>query len=136
MTSGIRKSDRRAATASTARRDRRQARIASSLPILRDRTDSGVSISYCTSAVEATVEPFTGSSLRSTTTTPNPASASASAIIAPVMPAPMTSTSVLRSLRSPVCRTLAARRPSQTERPVLKFRFVVTMMSCRQSEQP
>ena len=34
--------------------------------------ESGVSISYCTSAVEATVEPLTGSCRRSTTTTREP----------------------------------------------------------------
>ena len=54
-----------------------------------------MSISYCTSAVLAVEEPFAGPR-RSTTTTRNPLSRSASATIAPVMPAPITSTSELK----------------------------------------
>ena len=69
----------RAASAPTARRERRQARTALSLPILRASTVNGVSISYCTSAVLATVEPFAKSRL-STTTTFTPSEARTSAI--------------------------------------------------------
>ena len=87
-----------------------------------------MSISYCTSAVLAVVEPFAGPR-RSTTTTRNPLSRSASATIAPVMPAPITSTSVSISRLSGLWGTGGARCCSQTERPVRKsFGLVTTAM--------
>ena len=120
----------RPASASTARRDRRQARTAFSLPILRVSVISGVSISYCTSAVLASVEPLASPRL-STTATFSPADASASAMMRPVIPAPITSTSVVMS-RSSRCGTEGARRPSQTGRPLRRFfRVVATNPSSR-----
>ena len=59
-------------------------------------------------AVLAAVDPLAGPRL-STTTTSRPAAASASAIIAPVMPAPITSTSVLISTVTGSCRSSRSR---------------------------
>ena len=106
---GTPSSPSRAAMASTASRERRQARIASRLPIRARASINGVSISYCTSAVLAVVEPLAGPR-RSTTTTSMPSAESASATIAPVMPAPITSTSVSMSRVSRRCGTGGARR--------------------------
>jgi hypothetical protein len=101
-TSGALSSCRRAASASTARRERRQARIADRFPIFRAGRVSGISIAYCMRAVLAAVDPFAAPRL-STTSTSRPAAASASAIIAPLMPAPITSPSVLMSTVSGPC---------------------------------
>ena len=92
---------------------------------------SGVSIAYCTSAVLAVVEPLAGPR-RSTTATLKPSAESASATIAPVMPAPITSTSVSMSRVSRRCGTGDARPACQTERPVRKsLDFVTTVLPVR-----
>ena len=116
----MRSSPRRAASASTARRDRRHARTAFSFPSLRPSLVSGVSISYWTSAVLAVVDPLARPRL-STMATSRPEAESTSAIMAPVMPAPMTRTSVSRSSASGPCVTAGPRRACQTDCPVLKF---------------
>ncbi len=77
-------------------RDRRQACSALARPIILDSLISGWSISNCTSAVVAGVEPCIGPR-RSMQTTSWPLAVSASAIIAPLMPMPTISTSVLMS---------------------------------------
>ena len=92
----------------TARRERRHARSASVRPILSLSLESGVSISYCTSAVVAGVEPSSGPR-RSIMTTSWPAPVSASAIIAPEIPMPTTSTSPLMSRVSDCIGTEGAR---------------------------
>ena len=98
----------RARRLSTASRDRRQARAAAARPICRASSVSGVSISNCTSAVVAAVEPSIGPR-RSISITSRPAAVSASATIAPEMPMPTTSTSVRTSRRSGAAGTRGAR---------------------------
>lgn len=120
--------------ASTASRERRHARVASRSPILRASLISGVSISYCTSAVLAVVEPFAGPRL-STTATRSPVPARASAIMAPVMPAPITRTSVSMSLLSGLWGTGEARCCFQIERPVRKSVDFVTTITRFQTGQ-
>ena len=97
------------------------------MPIRGASFVNGVSMAYCTSAVLAVVEPLAGPR-RSTTATLKPSAESASATIAPVMPAPTTSTSVSMSRVSRRCGTGDARPACQTERPVRKsLDFVTTL---------
>ena len=86
----------RAARLPTASRDRRQAASAASRPIAAERLRSGWSISNCTRAVVAAVEPRTGPR-RSIARTARPAAVRVSATMAPEMPIPTTSTSVFTS---------------------------------------
>ena len=98
----------RARRLSTASRDRRQARSARSRPMRRASRTSGVSISNCTSAVVACVEPRIGPR-RSIIATSWPSAVSASAIIAPETPIPTTSTPARASRRSGATGTRGAR---------------------------
>ena len=99
-------------------RERRQACSALARPIIFDSLISGWSISNCTSAVVAGVEPCIGPR-RSMQTTSWPLAVSASAIIAPLMPMPTTSTSVLMSRVSapsaPWARDRRTRRAAGSE---------------------
>ena len=101
----------------------RQARSALAVPILRFRRVRGWSISNCTSAVVAMVEPWIGPR-RSSMTTPRPAPVSASASMAPLTPMPTTTTSALTSrvsLRTADHRRTRPAAASQSRaRPVLR----------------
>lgn len=92
----------------TASRERRQACWAEALPTIFESVERGWSISNATSAVVAAVEPFSGPR-RSMQMTRWPSAVSASAIMAPLMPIPTTSTSVLTSRIRPSVGTAGAR---------------------------
>ena len=114
----------RSRKASTASRDRRQIRSARSRPIRVDNTESGVSISYCSNAVDAAVEPWIAPRL-STIATFKPASLSASAIIEPEMPAPTTRMSHDTGALKGDDGMEGKRRSNQTDLPVRRSRFMV-----------
>jgi signal transduction histidine kinase len=83
----------------TARKERRQMRLAVSRPMSAARRTSGVSISNCRSAVLAAVLPCPGGR-RSMSMVDRPSALVASASSAPVMPAPTISRSVLQGASS------------------------------------
>ena len=87
-----------------------------SRPIAAASRSSGVSISNCTSAVVAAVEPSIGPR-RSISITACPAAVSASATIAPEMPMPTTSTSARRrAAAAPPAPAARGRRPRPAAR--------------------
>ena len=102
----------------------RSARV---LPIRVASFDSGVSISYCSRAVEARVEPRTAPR-RSRMTTERPASVSCSAAMAPLMPAPMTRASQRISLGRRLSGKRNSGRRCQIEWPDRRFLFRVAPM--------
>ena len=92
----------------TASRERRHPAAAASAPIRPASSEIGWSISNCTSAVVAAVEPSSGPR-RSIATTARPSAVSISATMAPETPMPTTRTSVRMSCRSALAGTRGAR---------------------------
>ena len=109
--------------ASTADRDRRYARFAFAMPIFSASAVNGRSISHCSRAVEATVEPVSGGRRSSTATVWS--RLSSWAMKAPLIPAPTMATSTEIAAPNGRTGTPSPGLSAHTERPVRRSLLIV-----------
>ena len=109
--------------ASTAERERRYARFAFAGPIFSASAVSGRSISHCSRAVEATVEPVSGGRRSSTATVWS--RLSSWAMKAPLIPAPTMATSTEIAAFNGRTGTPSPGLSAQRDRPVRRFFLIV-----------